>query len=398
MLSTPSGVRSIVRHMNRKRKSQDYAVPLPTIVSIAYVCAVLAGVIAGIVFQFEVSDWITAAVGAGALTVSLLAWNTSAKAQGDSTRAADAAELSAETARLEADNRKYGWSITPDPRTNIHLLRNTGSADANDVELSRIGVESDVASPARPRFLNDAAGKLIRAGESREFFCVNTFGDRLTEIQIDWTPKGELAPRHWVEATSFTDHECRERTRQERHERDVRGEDQRRSDSRYFIDLLIRLGEAYADYRVDPDDPRKRFQVQMLAAALPPNLAIEAGFEVDVAKNAYKSEMPHDWFVPDEDKHFVEGRIAEIEILWDIAGFGPPVLHANEHEPPEYTLRHAVEAYAARARKRTEGVRETRWTEADQAEHDAIFASMKARSAARGRSEEPTSPDEPSEN
>lgn len=353
------------------------------------ICAIGAGIVGGILFEWSAGEWVTAVVGLGAFTISFLAWRTATEARNDSRRAADAAESTAETAKREADSGRHGWSITPDPKTHFHVLRNTGSADAHDVRISAIADpdelededEDDGPNPAGPRFTHESAGQLIRAGESTKFFCIDSFSRQVTDVAITWRSDGETADRTWVETTSFVDHEWHKKIQQRSEARDLRREDQRREDTRYLIEQMINLAEAYGHYLKDPGDPALRLKAQAIAAALPPSLAIEIGYKLDVAKNAYQRGRPGpEDFLEDEDRPLVAAMLPQIDLLWGVsttaAGMYGDPLHANEDQQPEYTIAHAVEAYIRRVKERESGERPTRWTRKDEAERQALFKDL----------------------
>ena len=98
------------------------------------------------------------------------------------------------------------------------------------------------------------------AGEARAFQAFASFNDTGVEMIIEWLPEGEAERRTGRETVPPTPSRIKGDVQEWRDDR-IREEQQRRDDSREWRELILRLGEAYADWKVDRDDPKKKLPV-----------------------------------------------------------------------------------------------------------------------------------------
>lgn len=319
------------------------------------------------------ANWASPVIAIAALGVALAALGHSAKS-------ADADARSAALAEQQELNRRYGWAITLRPDGQTYELRNLGTITARHVRLS--GDFRGIAFLGRQR---DEAGEApvdIAPGEARAFQAYAGWSDVGEEVTITWTPNGG-EERTWVDVVPVPPGTMADR-RQERIEEQARKEQQHREDAREVRELILRLGDAYAEWKSDQNNPEKKLRVQLLVAALPPDLGREIGHQVDVARDVWgPSEYPFVDHVCEEDKEIIDGMEAEIELMWNmrsVAGYsvyGPKGVEGPDTEPRIWW---ALMGYADRVRERRSGERRLRDSPFDarsRREAEATFAGMR---------------------
>ncbi|OBG24071.1 hypothetical protein A5768_22115 [Mycolicibacterium fortuitum] len=323
------------------------------------IVAVAAWVIAAVVTGTKWTDAVSPAISLGALVVAAAAWR-------QTRRSADADHRSVGIAEAQEERLRYGWSVSLHPNGSHYELRNTGTAAAHAVELSgdfwRIGFRS-----------SDGDGPVnIASGEARAFQALTSFSDGGVEMTIEWLPEGDTERRRWRETVPPMPSRIEGHVQERRDDR-IREEQQQRDDSREWRELILRLGDAYADWKIDRDDPKKKLRVQLLTAALPPSMAREIGYEVDVARDVWgDGEYPFEFHVAEEDRELISPVRAEIELMWNmrqLAGYrvyGPIEAEGPSTEPRIWW---AVKGYASRVRERESGERQLRRSRADQEHH-----------------------------
>lgn len=327
---------------------------------------IAAWVITALKTDAKWTNAVSSLIAFGALCIATAAWR-------ETRRSAEAAHRSAGIAEAQEERLRYGWSVSLHPNGSHYELRNTGTAAAQAVGLSgdfiRIGFRS-----------SDADGPVnIAAGEARAFQALASFNDNGVEMIIEWLPEGEVERRTWRETVPPMPSRT-ENYVQERREDRVREEQQRRDDSREWRELVLRLGDAYADWKVDRDDPKKKLRVQLLTAALPPSIAREIGYEVDIARDVWgDGEYPFVFHVAEEDRELIEPVQAEIELMWNmrqLAGYevyGPIDAEGPNTEPRIWW---GVKGYASRVRERESGGRRLRRSRADQEHHNRAMQQL----------------------
>ncbi|GAB08301.1 hypothetical protein GOARA_008_00010, partial [Gordonia araii NBRC 100433] len=290
--------------------------------------------------------------------IALCALAVALGAQRHSARSADAATRSAALAEEQERNRRYGWVITLRPDGATYELRNVGTASATNVLLA--GEFTRIAFIGRSRTDDEEANTVnIAAGEARAFHAVASWGDSGHEVTITWKPHGETE-RTWVDVVPTPPNTLAE-IRRERDDQRVREEQRRHEDARDIRELILRLGDAYADWKADQGNPAKKLKVQLLVAALPPSFGREIGYQVDVARDVWgSSELPFTGHVREEDQELIVGLEAEIELMWNmrtVAGYrvyGPDGTEGPDTEPRIWW---ALTGYADRVRERESGER-----------------------------------------
>lgn len=321
----------------------------------------VAAIIAAVATGTKWTDVASPAIALGALVVATAAWR-------QNRRSADADHRSVDIAEAQEERRRYGWSVNLHPNGSHYELRNTGTVAAQAVELG--------GSFMRIQFLSkDGDGRVdIAAGEARAFHAITGFSRGGVELIIDWLPEGETERRTWRETMPPMPNSWADRTR-EREENQARALDRQRDDMRDQRELILRLGDAYADWKTDRDNPQKKLRVQLLVAALPPSIAREIGYEVDVARDVWgDGEYPFEFHVAEEDRELISPARAEIELMWNmrqLAGYrvyGPIEAEGPSTEPRIWW---AVKGYASRVRERESGERQLRRSRADQMEYDS---------------------------
>lgn len=339
----------------------------PTVLGAVLLTSVVAaGVIAAVKTGAKWTDAVSSLIAFGALCIAAAAWRETRKS-------AEADHRSVGIAEAQEERRRYGWSVSLHPNGSHYDLRNTGTADAQAVEISgdfmRIGFRS-----------SDGKGPVnIAAGEVRAFQAVASFNDKGAEMTIEWLPEGETQRRTWRETVPPMPSRVNDHLQERRDER-IREEQQGREDAREWRELILRLGDAYADWKFDRDDPKKKLRVQLLTAALPPSIAREIGYEVDVARDVWgNGEYPLVFHVADEDRELIEPVQAEIELMWNmrqLAGYeiyGPIDAEGPNTEPRIWW---AVKGYASRVRERESGERRLRRSPADQEHHNRAMQQL----------------------
>lgn len=359
------------------KKFKSWRARTPIVVGAVLLTAVIAAwVITAVKTDAKWTDAVSGLIAFGALCIAAAAWR-------ETRRSAEADHRSVGIAEAQEERLRYGWSVSLHPNGSHYELRNTGTAAAQAVGLSgdfmRIGFRS-----------SDGDGPVnIAAGEARAFQALASFNDSGVEMIIEWLPEGETERRIWRETVPPMPSRIKDHVQDRRDDR-IREEQQRRDDSREWRELILRLGDAYADWKVDRDDPKKKLRVQLLTAALPPSIAREIGYEVDVARDVWgEGEYPFVFHVAEEDRAGIESVQAEIELMWNmrhLAGYrvhGPIDAEGPSTEPRIWW---AVKGYASRVRERESGERRLRRSRADQEHHDWAMQQLQ-----RFEQENPTS-------
>lgn len=343
-----------------KKFGERHAKALTVGGALLLVAVIAAWVITAVKTDAKWTDAVSGLIAFGALCVAAAAWR-------ESRRSAEADHRSVGIAEAQEERLRYGWSVNLHPNGHHYELRNTGTVGAQAVELG--------GDFMRVRFLSsDGDGRVdIAAGEARAFQALTSFSNGGVELIIEWLPDGEPERRNWRETVPPLPSSTADRARERRDAR-IREDQQRRDDMRDQRELILRLGDAYADWKVDRDDPKKRLQVQLLTAALPPSVAREIGYEVDVARDVWgDGEYPFVFHVAEEDRALIEPVQAEIELMWNmrqLAGYsvyGPISAEGPSTEPRIWW---AVKGYAERVRERESGQRRLRRSRADQEHYD----------------------------
>lgn len=349
------------------KKWEDWRTRVPVVIGAVLLALVIAAwVITAVKTGAKWTDAVSSLIAFGALCIATAAWR-------EARRSAEADYRSVGIAEAQEERLRYGWSVSLHANGSHYELRNTGTAAAQAVGLSgdfiRIGFRS-----------SDGIGPVnIAAGEARAFQALASFNDKGVEMIIEWLPEGETERRTWRETVPPLPSRIEDYV-QERREDRVREEQQRRDDSREWRELILRLGDAYVDWKVDRDDPKKKLRVQLLTAALPPSIAREIGYEVDVARDVWgDGEYPFVFHVAEEDRKLIEPVQAEIELMWNmrqLAGYevyGPIDAEGPNTEPRIWW---AVKGYASRVRERESGERRLRRSRTDQEHHDRAMQQL----------------------
>jgi hypothetical protein len=349
------------------KKFKGWRTRTPIVVGAVLLTAVIAAwVITAVKTDVKWTDAMSGLIAFGALCIAAAAWR-------ESRRSAEADHRSAGIAEAQEERLRYAWSVSLHPNGSHYQLRNTGTATAQAVELSgdfmRIGFRS-----------SDEDGPVnIAAGEARAFQALTSFNDSGVEMTIEWLPKGETERRTWRETVPPMPSRIKEHVQERRDDR-IREEQQRRDDAREWRELVLRLGDAYADWKEDRDDPKKKLRVQLLTAALPPSIAREIGYEVDVARDVWgEGQYPFVFHVAEEDWELIEPVQAEIELMWNmrqLAGYrvyGPIDAEGPNTEPRIWW---ALKGYASRVRERESGERTLRRSRADQEHRDRAMQQL----------------------
>jgi hypothetical protein len=109
-------------------------------------------------------------------------------------QSAKAATRSADLAEVVEAGRHHGWRIEPRANTRVYTLRNVGTVNARNVNLSG-DYQAITFHGADREEVN------IAAGQARLFTVTQTFGDRGGEVHITWTPDLPGAePMTWTES------------------------------------------------------------------------------------------------------------------------------------------------------------------------------------------------------
>ncbi|KMV14514.1 hypothetical protein ACT17_29915 [Mycolicibacterium conceptionense] len=337
------------------------------VVGVVLLAALIAAwVIIAVKTDAKWTDAVSGLIAFGALCIATAAWR-------ETRRSADADHRSAGIAEAQEERLRYGWSVSLHPNGSHYELRNTGTTAAQAVELSgdfmRIGFRS-----------SDGDGPVnIAAGEARAFQTLTSYSTGGAEMTIEWLPEGETERRTWRETVPPMPSRIKDHVQERRDDR-IREEQQRHDDARDQRELILRLGDAYADWKADRDDSKKKLQVQLLVAALPPSIAREIGYEVDVARDVWgDGEYPFVFHVAAEDRAVIEPVQAEIELMWNmrqLAGYtvyGPIDAVGPNTEPRIWW---AVKGYASRVRERESGERRLRRSRSDQEHRDRAMQQL----------------------
>lgn len=324
--------------------------------SIVLTLASLAFLLAALAVSGDPS-WASPTIALGSVIVALNAWS-------QSRRSADAAQKNAHISELQEGRRRYGWVLEPHPDPNRHVLRNTGTLAATQVQLTNT---QDFAHLAFLR--QDDGAPTIQPGEAKAFDALESFGSLGVEVTISWIPEGEAEKKEWVEVLESAPDTKIEKIAAERAQRNIREEQRAYDEFKEIRQILLQLGQAYAEYKTDPENMTKKFRVQMLTSALPPDLAREVGYEVDVPRHVWgPDEYPLDQMIADEDKHILQGNIPQVELMWNLFQlrgleiWGP----VGRGRSQELRVWHAMQGYVDRVKERESGERTTRRSPADQ--------------------------------
>lgn len=302
--------------------------------------------------------------------LAALALLVSAFALRHSAKSAEAALRSAAVAEDQEQRRKYGWAVALLPDGSAYELRNTGSQNAKSVRLA--GDFFDIG------FIHEegrTGGSVnIDAGEAKVFDARTSYGQVGLEVEISWQPEGsDEGERKWREVIPQPPREFHAQS-DRRHDARIRAEEHRREDMWHLQEKMLQLGEAYSRWKANPADLGNKLQVQLLVAALPPALAREIGYEVDVARDVWgPEEYPLTRLIPEEDRHLVEGQLAEVELMWnmrrvsDYAVYGPTSALGPNEEPRIWW---AVRGYVERQKERLAGERKLRRSPEDQKKYN----------------------------
>jgi len=290
-------------------------------------------------------EWITPLVALGSLGAALWARHT--------------ASVSAGIAKSDAQRRRYGWEIELQPKGKSYLLRNIGTVAATNVRFG----ENEGFS--RIKFRHEPSAQRIEHSEAREFYAFSSWGSQQQEIRISWVPDGESEERTWTSAITIAKDEAVENTLKERRDSQIRNEQNAIAEQREWTNRLISLGAAYGEYMKNPDDPGNKIRVQLLVASLPPDMAIEVGRQVDVARDLRQSGPDLVGYVPDEEKHLIEGQSAQLELIWNmmrVNGSEPSDGHSHR---TEYNIWDVGPGAVTRIQRRMSGQWPTRYTHED---------------------------------
>lgn len=322
------------------------------------------------------AEWITAAVATAALTLSLGALKQTAKS-------ADAETRSLLLAEAQERRKRNGWAISPRPDGQAYELRNTGTVSAEHVRLT--GGFSILSFAGRTD--NDEPVN-IAAGEARNFYAVSSWNQDSQEIVVTWKPAGGEETT-WIDVVPPLPDRAAE-SRQERSDQRIREEQFRRENTRDYRDLMLRLGDAFAEWKTDRASAAKKLKVQLLVAALPPQFAREIGFQVDVARDVWGPyEYPLSEHVSPEDRHLIADIEAELELIWNmrtLAGYRVYTHDGAESRETEPRIWWAMLGYAERVHERESGERKLRhspFDEQQEREARAAIEGLKARTSRR---------------
>ncbi|NKR96207.1 hypothetical protein GS473_04465 [Rhodococcus hoagii] len=309
-------------------------------------------------------DWGSPAVAIAALAVAAL---SRIQAQ----RSADAAVANARIAELQENRRRFGWQVEPHPTPDHYILRNVGTVTATKVEIANREQFATV------RILSAGDGPVsISPGEARVFVAPGKFSAIGCEVHIRWVPESEKEARTWIETVQpSANATALEQRRADRSREDkIRGESLAIEKTREYRDLILKLGDAYSEYRAAPADIGKKLRVQLLVSALPPNMAREIGYEVDVARDVWgPGEHPFRQHVADEDWPLIEELTPQIELMWNMRQlhrwevYGSLDAAGPNAEPRIWW---ALRGYVDRVKERESGDRATRRSPEDQRHAD----------------------------
>ncbi|MDJ0413812.1 hypothetical protein [Rhodococcus opacus] len=317
-----------------------------------------------IVSSASLTDWISPLIASGALVVAVLA-------RQQARRSADAAQTNATISELQEKRRRIGWVIESHPVPRRHVLRNVGTVIATKVELG------DKSNFAMLTFVTSRDEPVsIAPGEARAFDAAPMYSAPGIEVSVSWVPEDEEESRTWVEVLEPSSSEASDRGRdqQRKDAQKIREEQRRHDQAKEWRDLLLKLGDAYEDYRSDRESARKKLRVQLLVAALPPGMAREVGYEVDVARDVWgPDEYPLDCQLAAEDRHIVDGVLPQIELVWNMRSLeGTPAYRPADSEVPSSEPRvwWAIHGYVERVKERESGERRLRRSREDQKHFD----------------------------
>lgn len=318
----------------------------------------------------SLGEWITRAVAIASVVVAMLS-------RQQSKRSADAAQQNAALAAAQEVRRRHRLVLDPHPIPYRHVLRNAGTVAATQVEV----VNSD--DFAHVKFVGVDDPVSIAPGQSRAVDMVTTWGGGGVQATFEWIPEGETEKKTWTEVIypSALEAADRGKDQQAKDARKHREEDIDREYRRELRSLILQLGDAYAQYKVDPTGPGNRLRVQLLTAALPPRLAREIGYEVDVPRDVWgPDEYPFHHHLDPADAHLIEDIVPELELIWNMRQvegtrvYGPTGAPGPEEEPRIWW---AVQGYVDRVKDREAGVRHLRRSPRDQQHHDEAMADIR---------------------
>ncbi|MEV8195069.1 hypothetical protein AB0P13_23590 [Rhodococcus pyridinivorans] len=316
-----------------------------------------------------IGEWVTRLVAVASVVVALLS-------RRQSKRSADAAERNAELAASEEIRRRHRLVLDPHPVPFRHVLRNAGTVAATHVEVVNRG------DYARARFVGPEGPVTIEPGQARAVDLLTTWGKSGVQVTFEWIPEGETEKKMWTEVIypSASEIAGRGERQEDSVSRRRREESVAREERREVRSLILQLGDAYAQYKADPAGVGNRLRVQLLTAALPPDLAREIGYEVDIPRHVWgPEEYPFHHHLHPDDAHLIEGIMPELELIWNMRHLeGSPVYGPTEAVGPETEPRiwWAIQGYVERVKDREAGVRHTRRSPEDQRSHDQAMAEM----------------------
>lgn len=314
-------------------------------------------------------EWVTRVVAIASVAVSILT-------RRQSKRSADAAEQNAALASAEERRRRHKLVLEPHPIPYRHVLRNAGTVTATNVNIANRG------DFAHAEFVGADGPVTIPAGQSYPVDLVTSWGGVGTRAAFEWIPEGESGKKTWTEALYPSASEIADRGKDQEYKdaREAREKDLDRETRRELRSLILQLGDAYAQYKANPDTPGNRLRVQLLTAALPPGIAREIGYEVDVPRDVWgENEHPFLQHIDTTDAHLIEDVLPELELVWNMRQvegtevYGPTEAPGPNSEPRIWW---AVQGYVSRIKDRQAGVRHYRDSPRDQQSKAKAMAHM----------------------
>ncbi|MFE7421119.1 hypothetical protein [Rhodococcus sp. NPDC057529] len=302
-------------------------------------------------------DWASPLVAVTAVVVATFAML-------QSRRSADAAHQNLTISELQEKRRRHGWALESHPNADRYVLRNVGTVTSTDVKLD--------GNFFHLRFVTQTEGPVtIAPGEARSFDAIPSFSQHGVEIAVTWVPENESERRTWVEVLQPSQAGAAARREREQRSATAQAWDRQRAvaDRDEYLRLLLQLGDAYSAYKQDPTAAGMKLRVQLLVAALPPSLAREIGYEVDVARDVWgDSEYPLEQCLAEEDRHLVDDLLPEIELMWNVrtvsgySVYGPIGAEGPDTEPRVWW---AIQGYVDRVKERESGNRQLRLSPQD---------------------------------
>ncbi|WP_415394349.1 hypothetical protein ACMTN4_00875 (plasmid) [Rhodococcus globerulus] len=305
-------------------------------------------------------DWASPLIAIAAVVVAVFAMM-------QSRRSADAAHRNLTISELQENRRRHGWTIEPHPQADRYILRNTGTITATDVQL-----EGDFF---HLRFVTDTDTVEIAPGEARSFDAASSIDQYGVEIAVTWRSENEKQRRTWTEVLQPSPASEASWKNFQKENAATRADERQRANAQReeSLRLLLQLGDAYSTYKHEPADPASKLKVQLLAS-LPPHLAREIGYQVDVARDVWgENEYPFEGHLAEEDHHIINGITPEIELMWNVrtvsgySVYGPIDAQGPNSEP---RVSWAIRGYVDRAKERESGNRQLRLSARDEAHRE----------------------------